>query len=160
MRIEDSLRPRRSREEIARLHKADQFATWFGISRTEKGTRLIEEDRYELLLAQYPPNKRSELHPSLVSFIGQTGKYLEESVPRNWWQVLMATAGAGKSSLINLLITVGALLRSYLALVALLRLRSLTASSPALRGIRQARSGSSRRQQYSYFWRCSPLPRP
>jgi hypothetical protein len=72
-KIEASIRPDRSATEDFELHMDDRAALWFGFSRTDAGPRFIDNERYEVLLSDYSPAQRAELHPSLVSFIGQTG---------------------------------------------------------------------------------------
>lgn len=79
-KIEASIRPDRSSKEDSDLHMDDRAALWFGFSRTDAGPRFIDNERYEVLLSDYSPAQRAELHPSLVSFIGQTGNisFLQE----------------------------------------------------------------------------------
>jgi hypothetical protein len=76
-RIRRSLRPNQSAEENAELHRDDENATWFGLAPNHarnSESELGDSGRLEELISNYPSNVRSRLHPSLVSFIGQTGR--------------------------------------------------------------------------------------
>lgn len=76
-RIRNSLRPNRPAEENARLHRDDESATWFGLAPNHDRdfeSELGDSGRLEELISSYKPAVKSRLHPSLVSFIGQTGK--------------------------------------------------------------------------------------
>ncbi|OAP65340.1 hypothetical protein AYL99_01312 [Fonsecaea erecta] len=84
-KVQRALRPRRLPEADKSLHQQDAGTMWFGMYHAEHEIKFLDGTRYEQIMAGYPPNKRTGLFPSLVSFVGNTG--------------------AGKSSLINLLIT-------------------------------------------------------
>ncbi|KAM0796183.1 acyl transferase/acyl hydrolase/lysophospholipase [Usnea florida] len=84
-KIDSALRPRRTEEKETELHAQDQATTWFGVTRTPNRIGFGVGDRYDSLLAKYLPHERLSLYPSLGCFIG--------------------SSNAGKSSLINLLIT-------------------------------------------------------
>ncbi|OCL08909.1 FabD/lysophospholipase-like protein [Glonium stellatum] len=88
-KIQNCIQPLRTAEMIEMLHKEDQSTTWFGVARDMTGdapsVKFWNYQRFEQLIFKYPPRRRSRLYPGLVSFLGQTG--------------------SGKSSLINLLIT-------------------------------------------------------
>lgn len=68
-----------------RFHQEDEETTWFGLERDDGGTPVLAEyRRYAAVMMQASELSDQVRYPSLVSFIGQTG--------------------AGKSSLIKLLI--------------------------------------------------------
>ncbi|KAF2453568.1 hypothetical protein BDY21DRAFT_292842 [Lineolata rhizophorae] len=91
MKIKNCILPTLDDVARRRMHEADHQTTWFGTVKIplECGfgyeRRFHDYKRFEQLMFKYPPQARSRLCPSLVSFLGQTG--------------------AGKSSLIRLLIT-------------------------------------------------------
>lgn len=68
-------------EKEAALHTADESTTWFGIIR-EQGELPVFQDsgRYADLMSDTGPQGNLENHdtryPGLVSFVGQTGKYM------------------------------------------------------------------------------------
>jgi hypothetical protein len=107
LRIRRSLRPNRDLEENVRLHRNDESATWFGIAPNHD--RNFESDlgdsgRLEELISRYPAAARSQLYPSLVSFIGQTGRRVPKLAKSG--RYTHCQLGAGKSGLVNLLISV------------------------------------------------------
>ncbi|KAH7319133.1 hypothetical protein BKA65DRAFT_556563 [Rhexocercosporidium sp. MPI-PUGE-AT-0058] len=81
-KIDDALHPDQDPQQYAELHINDRDTTWFGLG---TGNYFVESDRFMALMTECTYGKPSALSPSLVSFVGQTG--------------------AGKSSLINLLIS-------------------------------------------------------
>ena len=62
------------------LHKDDEDTTWFGIGRDVLGAPIFEDyGRYAALMAESLTSAWHTRYPRLVSFIGQTGKELDQS---------------------------------------------------------------------------------
>ena len=62
------------------LHKEDEATTWFGVVRDEVDEYIFQDyGRYARLMVETPGDWRKgeqqNRFPSLVSFVGQTGKY-------------------------------------------------------------------------------------
>lgn len=87
-KIYETLQSDQSADEQARLHKDDLDTSWFGTGRDEVTGEVVFQDfgRYPRLMQQSAGRYRRIRYPALVSFVGQTG--------------------AGKSSLIRLLIEI------------------------------------------------------
>lgn len=103
-RIQNAIRPDRDSETTIRLHEEDKETSWFGIAKTqEMDLGFGANRRYENLLADFSSRSRSNVYPSLVSFIGETGPLHDLAVAST---ILTSMIGAGKSGIINLLITV------------------------------------------------------
>jgi len=87
-----------------RQHQDDEDTTWFGLDRDASGDPVLAEyRRYVAIMLESAIEPGKSRYPALVSFIGQTGMsvqmcftYCDSSYP--------ATPGAGKSSLIRLLV--------------------------------------------------------
>lgn len=74
-RYRDILEPVLTIQEQDALHKDDENATWFGISRNEADEPIFEDyGRYAALMTESLLNPPLKRYPRLVSFIGQTGK--------------------------------------------------------------------------------------
>ncbi|KAH0545443.1 hypothetical protein FGG08_000444 [Glutinoglossum americanum] len=84
-KIRDILQPKRSDAEEEELHRTDECTTWFGVDKDENDGPVFQDyGLYAEIMAEFVPEKRRDLHPGLISFVGQTG--------------------AGKSTIVRLLV--------------------------------------------------------
>jgi hypothetical protein len=73
--IRDCIRPQWSDERLRTAHEKDSWTTWFGVAVEEDGEKALRNcDRFEQLMFEWEPAKRACLYPSIVSFVGETGK--------------------------------------------------------------------------------------
>ena len=64
-------------QEQAQLHLNDEDTTWFAFDRDDNGNPFLAEyQRYAALMMECAQDPGFARHPALVSFIGQTGRYL------------------------------------------------------------------------------------
>lgn len=76
-KIQAVLEPRITDEERRELHKKDENTTWFGVVRNEQDEIIFQDcGRYAALMASCSSRRKGRQHPGLVSFVGQTGKFL------------------------------------------------------------------------------------
>lgn len=105
--IQTVLQAKTTDEEQAVLHQNDQDTTWFGIIREDRELPIFRDyGRYATLMTSTPRfagivNGSDTRYPSLVSFVGDTGK----TPFKNAYQALLTYfLGAGKSTIIKLVI--------------------------------------------------------
>lgn len=69
------LEPVRSDSDVDNEHQADEDTTWFGVGRDASNQPVLQDyGRFATLLSESQTQEVGERFPSLVSFIGQTGK--------------------------------------------------------------------------------------
>lgn len=83
--IQDTLDRELTEQEQAELHLLDECTSWFGAAKGAEGAIFRDFGRYAELVAERNSSERKRCYPALVSFVGETG--------------------AGKSSLIKLLVS-------------------------------------------------------
>lgn len=112
--IQKVLEVKTTDEEQAVLHENDQNTTWFGIIREDgELPTFVDHGRYATLMTNTSRSERSRgivdgrdtRYPSLVSFVGQTG---ECPFVNAEYTLLTCTVGAGKSTIIKLVIDLSA----------------------------------------------------
>lgn len=58
------------------LHIMDENTTWFGVGKDEMDEYVFQvSGRYASLMAECSSSRRGSRYPSLVSFVGQTGRF-------------------------------------------------------------------------------------
>lgn len=94
--IQTVLEVKTTDEEQAVLHQNDQDTTWFGITRHDGELPIFQDyGRYATLMTNTSRSERSRdfmgvmdgrdtRYPSLVSFVGQTGKYSSLMASRHY----------------------------------------------------------------------------
>lgn len=71
------LEPTRSESDVDSEHQADEDTTWFGVGRDGSNQPVLQDyGRFATLLSEGQTQESGERYPSLVSFIGQTGKHI------------------------------------------------------------------------------------
>lgn len=83
--IHNTLDVKLTEQEQAKMHLLDECTSWFGAVKSKDGARFRDFGRYAALVAERNSSERKRCYPALVSFVGETG--------------------AGKSSLIKLLVS-------------------------------------------------------
>ena len=73
-KIEACIAPKFNEAELERLHIQDQQTLWFDC---DNDAQFFEHDRLDELLFNYSTDRRSKLCPGIVSFMGQTGKFMD-----------------------------------------------------------------------------------
>lgn len=73
--INDTLDRKRSEIEDIELHTMDENSAWFGVLKDGIGDLIFQDSgRYASVMAECSSSRRGTRFPSLVSFVGQTGK--------------------------------------------------------------------------------------
>jgi len=74
-KVRASLEPNMTEAEQEELHRQDDNTTWFGVAKDEMDDPIFQDyGRYATLMAECSSTRRASRYPSLVSFVGQTGK--------------------------------------------------------------------------------------
>lgn len=76
-KIQAVLEPKITDEQRRTLHRRDENTTWFGVARNEMDDIIFQDcGRYAALMASCSSSRKDHQHPTLVSFVGQTGKFM------------------------------------------------------------------------------------
>lgn len=71
------IEPTRSECDLCNEHQAHEDTTWFGVGRDASGQPVLHDyGRLATLLTESQTQEAGDRYPSLISFIGQTGKRL------------------------------------------------------------------------------------
>lgn len=91
-------------EEQHRRHTNDINTTWFGVTKEHDQPYLHYSNRLVDILRESQVGAFAERFPQLVSFVGQTGISTDPFVPLVWPWLTNVLLGAGKSTVIKMLI--------------------------------------------------------
>ena len=74
-RLKVIFEPPEGREELSRLHIADEDTTWFAVEKDTSGQPIFQDyGRYSVILSETKQPNSGIRYPQLVSFVGQTGE--------------------------------------------------------------------------------------
>ena len=77
-RIHDILGVKIPEDKQKELHLEDENTTWFGVAKDDMNEPVFQDSgRYSSLMAECSSLGKSNRYPSLVAFVGQTGKFLD-----------------------------------------------------------------------------------
>jgi len=80
-RLKQILTPPSDPEVQRELYENDAQTTWFGVSRDARGAPVLQDyGRYSTIMRESTVGEFSQRWPQLVSFVGQTGRFLPLTV--------------------------------------------------------------------------------